>query len=364
MQRSEAAWREHTTLCIRELDALRDLTESAGKNPLLAQASTGNSSLKVGDILWIKASGKWMADALRDDIFIPLRLAEVKQCLRRGVDPSVRYPRASVETAMHAALPHRVVLHVHCVNTIAWAVRHDAPFQLERRLEGLKWQWIPYVASGLPLSRAIEQARSSSRGKDLFVLGNHGLVIAGEDSETVDRLLREVTERLAIAPRCSQPGDCAALLEISGDSPWGLPEDDGLHALGTDPISQSILAGGLLYPCQAIFSGAGAPDLFRPIPYEDCVGRWHNRYRHRPFLIIQGRGVLINRAIKPTEFALISGLVQAVQRLSESAPIRYLTPAEVSAVSNQGLYSYWERASQESPAQIKNLPHGSTPNGQ
>jgi len=86
-----------------------------------------------------------MADAMRDDILIPLDLAEtVTLCLRRGVDPAGRYPSASLETAMHAALPHRVVLHVHCVNTIAWAVRNDAPIQLQRQLQGLRWQWVPY----------------------------------------------------------------------------------------------------------------------------------------------------------------------------------------------------------------------------
>lgn len=87
---------------------------------------------------------------MRDDILIPLDLAEtVTQYLRRGVDPTERCRSASLETAMHAALPHRVVLHVHCVNTIAWAVRNDAQIQLQRQLQRLRWQWIPYVASGL-----------------------------------------------------------------------------------------------------------------------------------------------------------------------------------------------------------------------
>ena len=139
-----------------ELRQLLDLTQRVGNDPLLTQASTGNSSAKLDGVLWIKASGKWMADAIRDDIFIPLDLKGVRECLRQKLDPAERYQGASLETALHAALPHRMVLHVHCVNTIAWAVRSDGPFQLARRLEGLRWQWIPYVASGLPLSEAIE----------------------------------------------------------------------------------------------------------------------------------------------------------------------------------------------------------------
>jgi rhamnose utilization protein RhaD (predicted bifunctional aldolase and dehydrogenase) len=41
-----------------ELKQLRELTARVGSDPLLTQASTGNSSLKIGSVLWIKASGK------------------------------------------------------------------------------------------------------------------------------------------------------------------------------------------------------------------------------------------------------------------------------------------------------------------
>ena len=104
-----------------------------GSDPLLTQASTGNSSVKLDGVLWIKASGRWMADAMREDILIPLDLDRVTHdCVRRGIDPAEHYPSASVETAMHVALPHRFVLHVHCVNTIAWAVGSDAPLNYAR----------------------------------------------------------------------------------------------------------------------------------------------------------------------------------------------------------------------------------------
>src|SRR5258707_11468034 len=172
-----------------ELDRLLDLTARVGRDPLLTQASTGNISIKLDGVLWIKASGRWMADAARDNILVPLDLSEiVTLSLRRGVDPTERYPNASLETAMHATLPHRVVLHVHCVNSIAWAVRNDAPCQLQRRLEGLRWQWVPYTESGLPLSREIERALSACPDANLFVLGNHGLVVVGENAKSVEDL--------------------------------------------------------------------------------------------------------------------------------------------------------------------------------
>jgi rhamnose utilization protein RhaD (predicted bifunctional aldolase and dehydrogenase) len=343
----EAAMREHTAVASHaELQPLLELTQRVGRDPLLTQASTGNSSAKLDGALWIKASGKWMGDALQDDILIPLDLAQVAECLRRGVDPGERYPSASLETAMHASLPHRVVLHVHCVNTIAWAVRNDGPWQLQRRLEGLRWQWIPYVASGMPLAREIRQAVAADPDKNIFVLGNHGLVIGGEDVNTVDDVLMEVKRRLAIAPRQAHPADYAALIEISSDSPWDLPDDDEVHALGTDTISRAILAGGLLYPCQAIFSEVRTPQVFRSIPCPDPEDHWQDRYSGWPFLIIEGRGVVVSRSMRHAELAMLSGLAQVVQRLSAFAPLRYLTADEVEGISSQAVYRYRELANQ------------------
>src|SRR5512135_1166672 len=136
------------TISRAELRPVLELTQRVGIDPLLTQASTGNISVKLDGVLWIKASGKWMADAACDDFLIPLDLPEiVTLCRQRSVNPTDLYPKASLETAMHAVLPHRVVLHVHCVNTIAWAVRRDAAAQLEDRLRGLRWQWVPYVSS-------------------------------------------------------------------------------------------------------------------------------------------------------------------------------------------------------------------------
>jgi rhamnose utilization protein RhaD (predicted bifunctional aldolase and dehydrogenase) len=328
-----------------ELQQLLELTERVGNDSRLTQASTGNSSAKLDGAFWIKTSGKWMADAIRDDIFTRLDLEDVRECIRRCEDPANRYPGASLETALHAAMPHRVVLHVHCVDTIAWAVRLDGPFQLERLLEGLPWQWIPNVASGLPLSREIERALSARPETDLFVLANHGLVLGGDDAENVEAFLAEVRRRLLIHPRKAHPADYAALWEISMDSPWDLPDDDGVHALGTDATSRAIVSQGLLYPCQAIFSDANARELFRPISCPRPGDDWQHRYGHRSFLLIEGRGVIVRRTITPAELAMLSGLAQVVLRLSAAAPLRYLTEEEVDGIAHEGAHHYRELSS-------------------
>jgi len=89
-------------------------------------------------------------------IFTPLRLAEVTECLRRGLDPPCVSGRVG-GNRYACRVPHRIVLHVHCVNTIAWAVRNDAPIPTKMPARRATVVLDPYVASGLPLSRAIEK---------------------------------------------------------------------------------------------------------------------------------------------------------------------------------------------------------------
>jgi len=322
---SSNATQEHTG----ELSQLCTLSARIGGDLLSTQASSGNSSIKLDGVLWIKASGKWMAHASRENILLPLDLAEVRQLVKRGADPAERYSSASIETAMHAVLPHRVVLHVHCVNTIAWAVRQDAPARLERQLKGLPWQWIPYVPSGLPLAREIEKALAASGRADILVLGNHGLVVGGEDCAAVQDLLSQVQQRLAICPRRPGPADYAALAELADGSSWDLPDDDGVHALGLDDIARAILSGGFLYPCQLMFSDSCAPGLFCPVSRPGSRDEWESRYRARPFLIVEGRGVVVKKTMTPAQRATMSGLAQVVQRISLTAPLRYLTETEV-----------------------------------
>ena len=301
------------------------LSARVGNDPLLTQGSTGNASIKVGRHLWIKASGKWMADAAREDILVPLPMADVHSCIERNIDPTGPYPSASIETAMHAVLPHRVVLHVHCVNTIAWAVRRDGPRQLQDRLEGLRWRWIPYVASGLALAQELEKHSEA----DVFVLANHGLVLGGPDANAVECLLEQVRRRLALPPRQTRSPDYDALERLADANSWDAPKDNMVHSLGIDPVSRAILSGGLLYPCQAIFSNCSSPaGLFRPVRPNCVDDLWTSGPAQRPFIIVEDYGVLLSRSASAAMRAMILGLAQVVQRVGASAPVRYLAEDE------------------------------------
>ncbi len=348
----------------REVVSLGELSARVGSDPLLVQASNGNTSVKLDGILWIKASGKWLAHATQEAMFVSVKLAEVKESIQNDMEIAPRYdlknePRPSIETPMHAILRHRVVIHVHSINAIAWAIRLDGPDQLKERLAGLRWQWIPYAASGIPLAREIEKAVASVRETDVFMLGNHGLVVCGHDCYSAEKLLCDVERRLAITPRIFPKPDTSVLKMIARFSRWQFPDVDSLHALGTDAASRKILKGGILYPCQAIFLGQTMFLLPGTVVVSKFTGRLNGKDRTPPFVAVERSGVMLNEKITSAQRATLIGLVQVTQRTEESARIRYLKKAELSGVLSKGAHGGKEVVVMEekanTPAEIKKL---------
>lgn len=330
-----------------DIQSLLRLSARIGHDPLLVHASSGNTSLKLNGTLWIKASGKWLANAEQEEILVPVGLAECQECLADGRPlPAHKGSswasclRPSIETFMHAVLPQRYVIHVHCVHTLAWAVRADAHIQLTERLAGLPWQWIPYVASGLPLARTIQLASLERPNTDIFVLGNHGLVVCGDDCDSVDSLLAEVRGRLACHPRAVPTPKLSLLERIQRFSHWRLPDSETLHTFGTDVVSRRIIKRGILYPCQAIFLRPAPPLLTIHHELPDVTSQIRTLDASSPFIVIKGSGVLINQKITAAEYAVLNGLAEVVRRIETGAPLEYLKDHEVSGLLSADGHHY------------------------
>src|SRR5579859_2335776 len=114
-----------------DLADLRAVSARIGADPLLVQGPGGNTSVKLGDVMWIKASGMRLADAETREVFAAVDLPSLKAAVERD-DPRADQPshfalrpeglRPSIETCLHAVFPQRVVIHVHCVKTLAIAL--------------------------------------------------------------------------------------------------------------------------------------------------------------------------------------------------------------------------------------------------
>jgi len=322
------------------LSSLRRLSSRLGANPLLVQASSGNTSVKDDGVLWIKASGKWLQDAEREEMFVPLSLAAVRDCLAHDLplpancsaSGPLQLLSPSIETFLHAILPQRVVVHVHSINSIAFAVRCDAEAQLTPRLKGLQWCCIPYASSGAPLAREIGRAVAANPALNVFVLANHGLVVGADSCEEAEALVNEIERRLQVTPRAAPTVGYQRLAQLTEASQWRLPDSEALHVLGTDAASLRAITEGVLYPCQALFLGRNAPVAPDSIPALE-LERWiDKRWGVQSFVILAGSGVLVSASIGRAELAMLGGLVQVTQRLPANAPIRYLRSTDVNAI--------------------------------
>src|ERR1700690_789069 len=232
----------------REFHALRELSAVLGADPLRTQGAGGNTSIKQDGVMWIKASGTWLADALAHDIMTPVRLQPLRKAIADG-DPRAAAAvdfveaqlnasglRPSIETSVHAIIPSPVVVHIHCVNTIALAVRYDGESLVRERLRphvDVALASVPYRKPGLPLAHAISERLTTNT--NVFVLANHGLVVAGETvAEVADRIER-VCEALSAPARATAQVDTEKLASIVEGTDYRLPQDPAAHGDALDP---------------------------------------------------------------------------------------------------------------------------------
>ena len=85
-----------------ELQALRELSAALGADRLRTQGAGGNTSIKQGGTLWIKASGTWLSDALARDIIAPVRLDPLLEAIAGG-DPRAASAVDFVDSALNPA---------------------------------------------------------------------------------------------------------------------------------------------------------------------------------------------------------------------------------------------------------------------
>ena len=232
--------------------------------------------------------------------------------------------RPSIETTLHAVLPHRVVVHVHCVETIAAACRTDVETILAERLGGLPdiaYAVADYARPGRPLTRAVRAALREAT--NVVVLRNHGLVVGADTVEAAADLQARVTRALASPARRAPPPDRGRLAGLA-DETYEVAAR-GTHGIATDPDGLAVATGGSLYPDHVIFLGRGlrmskASDEMPSGPDAPAI------------LAVPGAGMLVRRDATAGARALLGALAEVTARLRSSDPIRVLTAADEDAL--------------------------------
>jgi rhamnose utilization protein RhaD (predicted bifunctional aldolase and dehydrogenase)/NAD(P)-dependent dehydrogenase (short-subunit alcohol dehydrogenase family) len=214
----QSLWNDHDAAQFHDDLGLRVYTSRLlGREPTLVLHGGGNTSVKIRetnlvgaeeDILYIKGSG-WDLASIQAPGFAPVRMGhmlalaeleglsdlqmvnELKTHLTRASAPT-----PSVETILHAVLPHKYVDHTHAdvVVTITNSPRGEERI---RQIYGESVVVVPYVMPGFELARevAAQYARQAHPGTRGVVLMNHGLLAFGTTArESYERMIELVTQ--------------------------------------------------------------------------------------------------------------------------------------------------------------------------
>ena len=330
-----------------ELASLKKFSAKIGSNPLLVQAAGGNTSIKQNGLMWIKASGTWLEDADNRDIFVPLDYHKLRNAIEHGdpdcescvkfvkSDLNVSNLRPSIETSVHGAIQHAVVIHVHCVNTIAWAIQIDACELIAEKLQGENWAFVPYVKPGLSLSKMIQKVIAPDT--NILVLENHGLVIAATTVAEARVLLTRVVDKLNIMPRICPIPDIAALESFSFGHEYVPAKMMEAHALALDPVANEFGRQYVYYPDHVVFLGASIPNEFGS---------------GAPAVIVPGKGVLVHKNAKPAIEPMLRCIGDVLLRVKQSARLKALSRHEIDELLN------WDAEKYRQSLKLERFPVG------
>ena len=191
----------NSSCSIRE--SIKEYCANIGLDSMLVQGAGGNVSWKDENTLWIKASGEWLADAKKKDIFLPINLKHLKDAIELSefdVTPkalSKTELRPSIETLFHAVMPHRVVLHLHPIIPLSYLVRKDCFLIIKKKLNpSFQWDLIDYKKPGNLLAEEISKKMIQNPKTDILFLQNHGIIIGGEDINEIDKTFKGIISDL------------------------------------------------------------------------------------------------------------------------------------------------------------------------
>ncbi len=265
-----------------------------GRDPEFARGGGGNASAKVDGVLYIKPSGVPLATLEVDDL-VALDIDRLLAFLHSGEppgadggeaggDPVMRAAmaarlgepggrRPSVELLFHAFMPERFVLHTHPIdlNVVTCAAGGAA---LAERLFGDRAVWVPYTDPGLPLARAIVEARrahverSGRAAPPIVVMQNHGIIVGGDSAAEIDErsawLLETVRAELDRATRGGRgrsrrrmAGDAAPLRAGAG-SAAAAPAGHAAAPAGNDPARARTLVDVIAPTLRGLLAGGEA----------------------------------------------------------------------------------------------------------
>ena len=214
-------WNASEAARLPDLDGLVYRSNLLGRDRAVVNIFGGNTSAKlrmidhVGreqEVLAVKASGSDVL-TITEPQFALLKMDEIEPLYQREAmsdEDMVAWlertwfepgrPRQSIETLLHAFVPHKHVDHTHPDALISLMCVTDAEAEA-RHVYGQRAAYVPYIRPGFTLSKWIGGMVRDNPRVECVVMGKHGLVTWGPDSKTSYdssiRIIQETEDYLA-----------------------------------------------------------------------------------------------------------------------------------------------------------------------
>src|SRR4051812_49179949 len=189
-------------------------TRLLGQDPKLVLHGGGNTSVKTRvadlngdetDVLCVKGSG-WDMGTIEPPGLPAVRLDPLRKLQGRAtltdedmvrlqranlIDPAA--PNPSVETLLHAFLPHKFVDHTHSTAVLSLTDQPGGDALCEE-VYGTRMGYVPYIMPGFALAKAAAEVYERDPNVEGLILHRHGIFTFGADArEAYERMIAHVT---------------------------------------------------------------------------------------------------------------------------------------------------------------------------
>lgn len=187
-------------------------TRLLGGDPSLVLHGGGNTSVKTRakdivsdelDVICVKGSG-WDMGNIEPAGLPAVKLAPLRRLLalpKLSDEDMVNYqrinlldssaPNPSVETLLHAFLPHKFVDHTHSTAVLALTDQPGGE-QLARETFGVRMAYVPYTIPGFALAKSVAEIYAANPKVEGAILLRHGIFTFHDDCRTAYELMIEM----------------------------------------------------------------------------------------------------------------------------------------------------------------------------
>ena len=285
----------------------------------------GNTSIKINDSIYVKSSGTWLKDSLKKKSFIKINLNSIKKNIENEkkwiYSKSASYP--SIETTMHAVINKKYVVHLHSISVLSYAILKNGKKLLESKLKDMKWIWIKYKKPGLNLAKEIK--RKMSNDTNIYILQNHGIIIASNTLIKINSLLKKIEAKLKkkISFNLKKIKKNNFLIKN-----FKKPKDKIIEIFAWEKKSFEIIKSNKsLYPDNAVF-------INNKIRTYNSINDFLKKKNEKNIIVIKNTGVFLKKNISKTEYDMLLCLAELLIVVPENFILSFLNNKEKNELIN------------------------------